>query len=155
MRLAYVLLMVAACVDSSKGPEEALPEDGQADSARSPTDHGSIALGTTETSDLTTDARYHQWTFVLGGSAEIHAYTSRTPHDASVDTVLYLYKQSSTGSWGSYIARNDDDGTSLWSSIDKELGIGEYRVLVKGYSTSTLGSFDVTVDCTGAGCTPP
>lgn len=154
MRIAFALLCLAACTADSKGPEEEMPTDGKLDSLHSPTDHGSITFGTAETAQLTTAARYHAWTFILGTGAEIHAYTHRTAHQASTDTVLYLYRKGTTG-WGSYIARNDDDGSSEWSSIDKTVGIGQYRVLVKGYATSTRGSFDVTVDCTGAGCAPP
>jgi hypothetical protein len=154
MRIALALLCLAACTSDSKGPEEELPVDGQFDSLRSPTDHGAIAFGTAETGKLTTSERYPSWTFQLGTGAEIHAYTHRTAHEASIDTVLYLYKHGTTG-WGPYIARNDDDGTSEWSSIDKTLGIGQYRIVVKGYSTTTRGSFDVSVDCSGAGCAPP
>lgn len=159
MRLASAfvpfLLLAACAADTTKGPEEDVQSDGKLDSQQSPTDHGSIDFGAAQTGKLSSTAKYHAWTFALATTAEIHAFTSRTPHEASIDTVLYLYKQGATGSWGSYIARNDDDGTSEWSSIDKTLGLGEYRVLVKGYSTSTKGSFNLQLDCTGAGCAPP
>ena len=155
MRLAHAFVLLAACAtDTTKGPEEDVPADGKLDSQQSPTDHGAIAFGAAQTGKLSSTAKYHAWTFALATTADIHAFTSRTPHQASVDTVLYLYKMGATG-WGSYIARNDDDGTSEWSSITKTLGLGQYRVLVKGYSTSTKGSFNVQLDCSGAGCAPP
>jgi hypothetical protein len=155
MRLAYLLIALAACADTTKGPEDDVPTDGKLDSFQKPTDHGAIAFGAPQTGHLASDAKYHAWTFVLGTGAEIHAYTQRTPHKASVDTVLYLYQKQPNGGWGSYIARNDDDGTSEWSSIDKTLGLGQYRLLVKGYSASTTGYFDLNVACTGAGCSAP
>ncbi|HSN26827.1 MAG TPA: hypothetical protein VLT45_11090 [Kofleriaceae bacterium] len=156
MRVASAFLLLAACAadPTTKGPEGDVPTDGKLDSFQAPTDHGAIAFGAAQTGKLSSTAKYHAWTFALATTAEVHAYTSRTPHQASVDTVLYLYKMGATG-WGSYIARNDDDGTSEWSSIDKTLGLGQYRVLVKGYSSSTKGSFDVQLDCSGAGCALP
>jgi hypothetical protein len=155
MRLACALLILAACAtDSSKGPEEDVPADGKADSFQTPTDHGALAFGSSATGRLRATEKYHTWTFTLTGDADVHAYTARAPHDASIDTVLYLYKMGATG-WGSYIARNDDDGTSEWSSIDKTLGAGQYRALVKGYSASTLGWFLLWFQCTGAGCAAP
>ena len=155
MRLAFAFVLLAACAaDTTKGPEEDVPADGKLDSFQAPTDHGAITFGTAQTGKLTSTAKYHAWTFALATSAEVHAYTSRVPHYASVDTVLYLYKMGPSG-WGSYIARNDDDGTSELSSIDKTLGLGQYRVLVKGYSASTRGSFNVQLDCSGGGCAPP
>lgn len=156
MRLAYVLLALAACADSTKGPEDNVPTDeAKADSFQKPTDHGGLAFGATATGHLSGDALHHTWTFVLGTSAEIHAYTHRTPHKASIDTVLYLYQMQPNGRWGSYIARNDDDDTSEWSSLDRTLGLGQYRLLVKGYSASTTGYFDLSLACTGAGCSAP
>jgi hypothetical protein len=159
MRLASAflpfLLLAACATDTSKGPEEDVPADGKLDSFQAPTDHGSIDFGAAQTGKLSSTAKYHAWTFALATTADIHAFTSRTPHYAGVDTVLYLYKKTSTGSWGSYIARNDDDGTSEWSSIDRTLAAGQYRVLVKGYSSTTTGRFQLTVACTGAGCSAP
>jgi hypothetical protein len=158
MRLAYAFLILAACAadPTTKGPEDDVPQsgDGKLDSFAAPTDHGAIAFGAAQVGNVTSTAKYHAWTFALSNSAEVHAYTSRVPHYASTDTVAYLYKMGATG-WGSYIARNDDDGTSEWSSIDRTLGIGQYRVLVKGYSSTTTGHFQLTVDCTGAGCAAP
>ena len=157
MRLAYLLIALAACTDATKAPEDGVPLDGdaKADSFQSPTEHGTIAFGTAQTGHLTSTAKYHAWTFVLGTGAEIHAYTQRAPHKASIDTVLYLYQKQPNGRWGSYTARNDDNGDSEWSSLDRTLGLGEYRLIVKGYSTSTTGYFDLAVACTGAGCSSP
>jgi len=137
-----------------KGPEDAVPADGKLDSFARPTDHGAIGFSTNVDSFLTADAKYHTWTFSLSGNAAVHLYTHPQLTARSVtDTVIYLYKRGPNG-WGSYVARNDDDGGSLFSGLDRNLGAGEYRLLVKGYAASTRGQFAVTVDCEGAGCTP-
>ena len=150
--LAVAPFLMFAC-DDGKGPEDNVPEDGKLDSFQRPTDHGEIPFGSLTTAKLTAGEQHHTWTLSLSAGAHLHASTSRVPHAASIDTVLYLYKFNGT-SWGSYIARNDDDGRNHWSSIDRDLEAGEYRVLVKGYSASTKGSFNLTVDCDGAGCAP-
>lgn len=154
MKWALVLVPFAllAC-DDTKGPEDNIPEDGKLDSFRSPTDHGVISFGSVAIAKLSAAEQHHTWTMSLSAPAHLHAFTARVPHAASIDTVLYLYKRTATG-WGAYIERNDDDGRNHWSSIDRELTAGEYRVLVKGYSASTKGSFNLTVDCDGAGCAP-
>lgn len=154
MFLAATLL--AACA-TDKGLESDLPDDGsdKADSFAKPTDHGAIAFSSAQNSVLASSAQYHAWTFSLSNTASIHAATSRVPHDASVDTVLYLYKKQPSGTWGSYLARNDDEaGRDPWSGLTKSLSAGEYRVLVKGYTASDTGHFALQVDCTGAGCAP-
>jgi len=152
----FSLVLVAGCATTdSKGSEEDAPIDGKADSFAHPTDHGAIAFATAQTASLKGSAEYHTWTFSLSGNASIHTFTSRVPHYATPDTVLYLYKKTTTGTWGSYIARNDDSGNSDLSSITKALGAGDYRVLVKGHDASVKGPFGIEVDCDGAGCAAP
>jgi hypothetical protein len=154
MRWALLLVsMVMFGCDDAKGPEDDAPVDGKLDSFRSPTDHGVIAFGQSQTGKLTADELHHTWSFTLSAPAALHAFTSRVPHKASIDTVLYLYRRTATG-WGAYIARNDDDGRADWSSLDRDLTAGEYRLLVKGHAASTRGSFNLTLDCDGIGCAP-
>jgi hypothetical protein len=156
MRIALCMLLVAACAAESKGPEDELPAEGKLDSFAKPTDHGAIAFATSQRGTLSATAKYHTWTFSLSGDASIHAFTSRIPHEKTLDTVLYLYKKTPTGTWGSYIARNDDATSSTkLSSLTRSLGAGDYRVLVKGYVDTVKGPFGVQVDCTGAGCAAP
>ncbi|HVV87894.1 MAG TPA: hypothetical protein VHE35_32865 [Kofleriaceae bacterium] len=153
---AFASLSLLACDEAvtDKGPEDDVPTDGKLDSFAHPTDHGAIAFGTPAVSSLTAAAQYHTWTFSLTGGAQVHLYTDYAPSSHTlVDTVVYLYKRGPNG-WGSYLVRNDDDGSSRWSSIAKDLGAGDYRVLVKGYASTTRGKFAVTVDCDGAGCNP-
>jgi hypothetical protein len=147
------LLLIAACAETPKPPEDDVPTDGKLDSFRSPTDHGAIDFGISAIGKLTDTSAYHTWTFSLSAAADVHAFTFRAPHDASIDTVLYLYKKTASG-WGAYIARNDDTETSEWSSLSRSLAAGDYRALVKGYSRATKGWFLLEVDCTGAGCAP-
>ena len=144
----------AGCMEDAadKGPEDAVPTDGKLDSFARPTDHGAIGFATNAEATLTPAGKYHTWTFALTGAAQVHLYThpSLTSRQM-VDTVLYLYKRGPNG-WGSYVARNDDDGTNIFSSLVRDLGAGEYRLLVKGYAAGTRGPFAVTAECTGAGC---
>ena len=152
---AMISLGLAACVDdgADKGPEEEVPEDGKLDSFARPTDHGVLPFGGSAEAALTATAKHHTWTFSLTDSASIHAYTGPSITGRMViDTVLYLYKQKPNGTWGAYIARNDDDQGSLFSSVTKILGAGNYRILVKGYAASTRGQFSAHVDCDGPGC---
>lgn len=151
---SLALLLAAACADE-KGPEEDLPtEEGKLDSFSRPSYQGDLPFSVSDTGILTADERHLVWTFQLSGPASIHTFTSRVPHYASIDTVLYLYKLGPTG-WGPYIARNDDDGRNGWSSLDRDLDAGDYRILVKGHAAATRGRFQVQLDCTGAGCEPP
>ncbi len=162
LRSWFVAALAACCVAmvgcdqavNDKGPEDEAPAEGKLDSFRSPTDHGAIGFDTNAESVLTATAKHHTWTFGLTGNASVHLYThpSLTSRQM-VDTVLYLYKRGPSG-WGSYLARNDDDDGNVFSSITRDLGAGEYRLLVKGYAAGTRGPFAVTVGCEGAGCAP-
>ncbi len=156
-RLQYLVIAAlgAGCIDpaTDKGAESALPGEGAADSFQKPTEHGAIGFDATATARLLKKEQHHTWTFALTGDAEVDLVTG--PPSAGgpeVDTVLYLYKRKPAGNWGSWIARNDDADGTLWSSVTRDLGAGEYRVLVKGYSSATRGDFAVTVGCAGAGC---
>ena len=153
---ASALSLAGGCdegMTGDKGAEDPLPDEGKLDSFARPTEHGVLPFGMMANGGLTATAKYHAWTFSLTGDAKVHMYTQpQLTSRMTVDTVLYLYKKGASGTWGSYIARNDDDGASLWSSLLKNLKAGEYRVLVKGYSAQTYGLFAVTADCEGAGC---
>lgn len=151
--------LAAACLAEDKGEEEALPEalpeDGKDDSFRKPTEKGPLAWGEPGFSELTATERYHAWTFELSGDARVDLTTSYAVRgQRRVDTVLYLYKEGPTG-WGSYSARNDDYGDTLYSKLVRDLGPGRYRALVKGYAATTMGRFRLTGTCEGAGCAPP
>ena len=140
-------------MDDKAPEEELLVEDGgKADSQRKPTDHGLIAFGTPAVSALTPTERYHAWTFELSGDAQIDLTTSYAVlGQRRTDTVLYLYKEGPTG-WGSYIAKNDDYGSTTYSKLVRQLGAGRYRALVKGHLASTMGKFKLTAMCNGPGC---
>ncbi|MCE9578887.1 MAG: proprotein convertase P-domain-containing protein [Deltaproteobacteria bacterium] len=150
--VAVAALLSPACLADDKGPEDEVPADGKADSQQRPTDHGDLAFATPVIETLTSGARFHAWEFELSGDAQVDAFTTYAVRgQRKVDTVLYLYKQGPTG-WGSYMARNDDDGDRVYSRLVRSLGAGRYRVLVKGYAASTRGKFGLQIDCTGAGC---
>ena len=146
---------LAACNDADTGSAdkgEAGPEpnlDAKADSFYQPTVFGAVTFGAPAKASLGADARFHAFDFELTDKATVALKTDS--EDAKRDTVLYLYKASDDG-WGRYIAKNDDDGRGLLSSVETELGAGQYRAIVKGYRVTETGAFSLTVDCDGAGC---
>ncbi|MCX5740950.1 MAG: DVUA0089 family protein [Proteobacteria bacterium] len=155
LALLAPISLIGCATDDAKGEEDELPPDGKADTLRKPTEHGDIAFQTPATSELTTAEHFHAWTFELSAAAAVEMTTSYAVlGQRKTDTVLYLYKESPTG-WGAYVARNDDYGTSVYSQIKRTLEAGRYRVLVKGFASTTRGKFSLTVGCTGAGCSAP
>jgi hypothetical protein len=57
------------------------------------------------------------------------------------DTVLHLL-----GPTGAQLASDDDGGTGLYSLITATIpATGEYRIVVRGFSPSYVGSYDLTV----------
>jgi hypothetical protein len=147
-------LSLLGCMDD-KGPEEESPPDGaKDDSFRKPTNHGLIEFGASATSVLTADERFHAWVFELSDSAKVDLTTSYAVlGQRRTDTVLYLYRETD-GTWGPYIARNDDYGSTTYSKLTRELAPGRYRALVKGHLESTVGKFKLTASCDGPGCAP-
>jgi hypothetical protein len=155
MRIAGFLslaVLTIGCMDggSDKGLEEELG-DGKADSFASPSEHGDLGFGARSAAEFTASARFHSWTFTLTASATVDLATELDA--ANLDTVMYLYKQSASGSWGAAIAKNDDanDDTAA-SALTRKLGKGNYRVIVKAFKTSQRGAFSLGGACTGAGC---
>jgi hypothetical protein len=148
----------AACLDQDKSDEEETDflDDSKADSQLKPTNHGAILFGNPENAAITSAEHFHAWTFQLSGDAKVDMTTSYSVlGQRRTDTVLYLYRQKPDQSWGAYIARNDDYGSTVYSQLKKNLGAGNYRVLVKGHLASTTGKFKISVNCTGDGCVQP
>jgi hypothetical protein len=132
------------------GPEPQL--DNKADSFFQPTVFGTVEFGTTAKATLGEDARFHAFDFELTGDATVSLKTNSD--NSKRDTVLYLYRAKEGGTWGRYLAKNDDDGRGLLSSIEQSLEAGSYRAIVKGYSRDETGDFSLTIDCAGTGCGP-
>lgn len=173
--LGLALSPACASTDASspsKGDETDVAADGKLDGV-SVVDHGSIrlvrapaprgqlaAIGS-DAAELTTSARTHAWEFDLSGEADIRLSVSvRRNGNLNLDTVMYLYRQDQSGRWGRYIRRNDDAGgnstTPYLSTIDEgSLSQGTYRVVIKGYSRSEVGAFQLNARCEGAGCVIP
>ena len=140
-------------VDDTKSGEEDVPVDGKFDSFRSPQDHGALSFSTEASATLAPGKEFHAWTFSLQDSASLTIDTAATTTSTAIpDTVLYVYKKTATGTWGSAIATNDDYNGTKFSHIAKTLSAGDYRVLVKGYRATTRGVFTVNAACAGAGC---
>ncbi|HEY4056827.1 MAG TPA: hypothetical protein VGM39_09465 [Kofleriaceae bacterium] len=151
-------LSASACMDDGKAPEEELGgldlDDAKADSFAKPTDHGVIPFDTKMDAVLTSTERYHSWTFTVSADAQLDIKTTYTTlGQRRTDTVLYLYKKKANGTWGAYLYRNDDYGSTTYSDLKKNLDAGEYRIIVKGALASTTGKFSVIAGCSGDGCT--
>jgi hypothetical protein len=148
--LAFVLLAGCATSPEDKGVEEAIP-DGKNDSFGNPTEHGDLRFGTPSRAAFTEVERFHSWTFTLTAKASVALATElETPN---LDSVMYLYKKRSNGSWGAFLHRNDDAGDDTMASrLDVELAKGEYRLIVKAFKQTQRGTFSVEGTCSGAGC---
>jgi hypothetical protein len=166
--LAGAVAGASACVapaDASLNKEDEFdaPVDGKLDGA-SIINHGDLAWDIDDEHSYYGDFRHalspeqpaHALTFALSGSATLSFETGpQTQDGADLDTVMYLYKQGTTGTWGRYIERNDDIAEhNYWSRLeDLELEEGNYRIVVKGYSRAEAGDFRLHASCQGAGCT--
>jgi hypothetical protein len=160
MRQHIVIALVvgaSACGTTDKGEEVDAPVDGKADAFEGAIDHREILAGAVESARLTTAERRHLWTFTIDDDAHVELATR--PAGAGqdeVDTVLYLYRQGRDGTWGRYLARNDDAGAeTLWSRVERDVTAGTFRVLVKGYDDDARGRFTLAFVCTGPACEPP
>lgn len=145
--------LTACAGETGKGPESGVPSDGKFDSFARPTDHGELSFGGTVQIEITEEARFHSFTFALDGAAAVQIQTFRgLEKKKAVDTVLYLYRRRADGTYGPFIAKNDDNGDSQLSLLSETLDAGEYRFLVKGYDEADQGRVGVGLACTGAGC---
>jgi hypothetical protein len=155
--LLVTALAVGGCSDAGDTGEDdvlgdTLPADGKLDSFRSPTLHGRLYYGTSMEAALTSDARYHAWTFEPQ-STSWSLRTSPGKDGAATDTVLYLYEwdASPPGGWR-LIDKSDNTGGTVFSAIEgSESSLG-YRVIVKGKKKSTRGAFTLSLDCEGEDC---
>lgn len=158
LRLAAIATLLATttfgCVADKGDEENPLGGDGKADSFYKPTEHGELVFGAPNRAEITEAEKFHAWTFTLTGDAKV---SIKTDVSKNLDTVMYLYRRDagSTGSFGSYVAKNDDHDGEIWSQIDLEGKAGEYRVLVKAFKSGQLGTFSVVGSCDGAGCPGP
>lgn len=149
--------LTAGCMEADKGPESALPSqlasDGKGDTLRSPTERGPIGTRDVQLAELGAEEQFQSWTFTLTGNASMTLTTSTGMRNQAVDTVLYLYRQKADGTYGAYLARNDDSSTDeVFSQLSRDLTAGTYRVVVKGYSLEDTGRFALTTTCEGDGC---
>lgn len=165
--VASSLAGLAGCATADEAPsnkaEEAdAPVDGKLDGssiadqgALEWSEAGSNRFFAEDASSLSASQRAVSWTFSLADDATVSIGLGQTrANDADLDTVMYLYEQGASGSWGRYIERNDDTSSrNFWSTLSNlELGAGTFRVVVKGYSNSEQGAFKVDASCDGAGC---
>lgn len=151
------LLVIAGCTSQGnlgKGSEGDAPIDGKLDSFRAPTDEGALTFGAPKELSFGDDRQFLALTFELEGAADVTLETAvGAEANEEVDTVLYLYKRSESGTFGRYIQRNDDitEGT-VFSRIEASLEEGVYRVIVKPYETDVTGDISLRAQCSGDGC---
>lgn len=150
-----VLGCTAGSSAANKGPEDDVPADGKLDSSTKNRDFGNVGLATGPfAGELDRNQTSQSFTFTLTDRAKLSITTGANVFatDDEVDTVLYLYKKTN-GSWGPYLARNDDEEEGkLSSEINGTYGAGTYKVLVKGHSRSVTGPTLTSIYCQGAGC---
>jgi hypothetical protein len=154
------LVMLAACAAMpSDDVDNSDPDfDGKSDSTSTATLVGPVTWSAMpQTVQFAgaggTAVEYLYETFSLSGSASVSFETSAAG-DASLDTVLYLY-QPTGDTWGAYIAKNDDGGAAKFSKLAKDLGAGDYRVVIKRKTKTGTPSTALVASCTGDGCAPP
>ncbi len=137
-----------------KGIESELPDDAKLDTLASPTDHGALAFGVRVEAVNDATHLFNIWTFDLAATTTVDIRTD-LPADGLDDSVLYLYRfNATTGSWGPFIARNDDVSRGvLWSRLERTLAAGRYRVLVKSFANGDHGRFGLRADRSGGAAT--
>jgi hypothetical protein len=153
--LAITLGFATAACGGKPEEDDPLSADGKADSIRSPTPKGTLAAEAQRRATLGEDEAFHAWTFLVGEEADVTVETSPGREGDPLDTVLYLYQRGEEGAWGRYLVKNDDGGGHAdggFSSIERRLEPGQYRIIVKGYQAGDRGEYTVkvsgfTTDC--------
>ncbi|MBW2524356.1 MAG: hypothetical protein JRI23_09285 [Deltaproteobacteria bacterium] len=148
LAIAGAGLCLAACAGDDTGSSEQYATDSWAD----PTNHGVLYFGVPNEARFTAEQRFHAWTFTLTDDADIDLRTQLSP-STNLDTIMYLYRyDEESGTWGSYIDKNDDYGEGMASQIAGTFGAGEYTIKVKTPKTYYTGNFAVLGTCAGGGC---
>ena len=85
-------------------------------------------------------ARFFSFTLSLDADVRIDLDSTGS---STVDTYMFLL--SGSGTSGSEVARDDDGGSGTGSRIERRLTAGTYTVEATTYSSSTTGSFSLSV----------
>ncbi len=111
---------------------------GAADSFRSPTQKGPLAVPGTASGALTRTQQVHAWGFSLATSTKVGLEASASDGD----TYLFLYQRS--GSRWSLLRSNDDcaSGTTNSCLPTSALNSGDFLVVVSSYSFVSRGTAD-------------
>ncbi len=151
--LSFALLVGGvACVQSDALDQDAEPHV-QRDPLRAAADK-LLMFSSKQPLTISRSAPVESFTFELSDRAAVGLGTEADASGCEVDTVLALYRERSHG-WGPIIARSDDRDNSRFSHISRELPKGRYRLLVKGYKRTSVGSFALSATCDGKGCPAP
>src|SRR5688572_6453966 len=129
----------AAVIDPTMGDEDwGLDADGKLDTFFRPTEKGLLKQGST-LADIKEDEKFLAYDFALHGEASVTLGTAPGYRPVDVDTVIYLYRRNADGSFGRYLAKDDNGAGGVWSKLEvPELTTGNYRLLVKGRTPGVL-----------------
>lgn len=160
--LLLLLSMLVGCVaevppkdsevDSTAEDTAIAAAEGAADSAARPSVQGEIRSGETLEASFSSSAKYLGWYFQASAGQTI-TLDAHGVRPAGLDTVLILYKATSTGRpSGANLETNDDWGGDLSSHI--ELAAPEtrtYVAVVRRYDRAASGRIALSFQLSGSG----
>jgi hypothetical protein len=148
--MSLSLLLALGCGDPPSRESDGRSESSEALRTTQEVDHGALTFDQPNPLALSHSTPQHTFQFALTAPARVELRTLADATGRSVDTVLALAREGSSHP----LASNDDDGSSRFSRLTRELPKGTYRVLVRGFKRTSEGSFLFAASCTGAGCPP-
>jgi hypothetical protein len=146
--LPFVCLVLLACGDPAHDEEPEVQQLPATLQSAQPIDHGALVFGRASALSLARETPQYLFAFTLTAPARVELRTFADDTGRVVDTVLSLGREGSSR----YFALADDDGSSRFSRLVRELPAGAYRVLIAGFKRSSTGSFLFSATCAGAGC---
>lgn len=157
MRLAYVLMLSVVAVsvavaapdgvdekpwsypDGFYGDRDVIPEQEPNNSCPGQ----NMACGDVINPGELVSADRDWYHFVLDSPVSVVIGTDEIPGSPTVDTYLELYAANCS----TQLAFNDDGGPGLYSLISIYLAAGEYNILVRGYVDSSVGFYQLFLNC--------
>ena len=144
------ILTLTACAPAQRSEELSLDREESALSV----EQTELAFGASQPVALSRRSQAQAFLFTLSDRAQVTLATDFDESAVEVDTVLTLYRERKT-SWGPVFASSDDRDHSRFSTIARELPAGRYRLLIKGFKRTSVGSFVLRSSCIGQGCPVP
>ncbi|MGA9521630.1 MAG: DVUA0089 family protein [Myxococcaceae bacterium] len=142
---AAAALTLSGCSAAATDEGDVETAEQSIDSFANPTWGGELQLGEDAMATFTDDARYHAFDFAIPAPGNVRLYTLPADSGAQIDTVLYLYRATSSGY--SRVTQDDDARGTRWSEITRNLTPGSYRIIVKAMNALTRGTVRIGFDC--------